>query len=193
MEEKASSSVEQELLLLDKSAGSLRKSLESSTVSACLKSEFRGRIEALQSKGIAAKKRASAQKVDVTLNLIQKEIQDEKEEKAFVMMVDIGADSKASQKVMKLCKKQNIAFMGLSEEDPGSGGKLLAFSYVPDELTSQIRADEWIRATLEVAGGRGGGKPGNAQGQAKDCADVKAVEKAARDYLAAKLAVLGNN
>ena len=62
-------------------------------------------------------------------------------------------------------------------------GKLLAFALVPPELVEAgMKADDWIRAALEPCGGRGGGKPGNAQGQAKECSDVAAVEEAAAAF-----------
>jgi len=36
---------------------------------------------------------------------------------------------------------------------------------------------------LEPAGGRGGGKPGIAQGQAKECSDVEALMDAAKTFV----------
>ena len=44
-------------------------------------------------------------------------------------------------------------------------GKVLAYAGVPDSLTKKLNAGEWVKAVLSVLGGKGGGKPGNAQGQ----------------------------
>lgn len=177
---------------LDKQAGALRKDVDGAFLSAALKAELRGRIEGIQKKANDAKKAALAQRIDVVVNELKvdltKAVEDGK--RALVLNVAIGADSKASQKVVNAVKKiaPDMAFLGLSEEESGSGGKLMAFSVVPDALVeSGLKADEWIRATLEVCGGRGGGKPGNAQGQAPECGDVDAVFAAAEGFASSKV------
>ena len=112
----------------------------------------------------------------------------------LVINVDIGADSKAAQKVMNIVKKNapDMAFMGISDEVVGSGGKVLAFALVPNAMNDgvDLKADKWIRSTLEVCGGRGGGKPVNAQGQAPQCSDVDAVISAANSYANTKVGVI---
>jgi alanyl-tRNA synthetase len=45
-----------------------------------------------------------------------------------------------------------------------------------------FKADDWVRATLAVCGGRGGGKPVSAQGQAAECPDIDAVVEAANAF-----------
>jgi len=172
---------------LDKQAGVMRKELDEAFVSATLKAELRARIEAIQKKAVDAKKAALARRVDLALNEVTADVEAAVTagKKVMVMNVDIGADSKASQKVMNAVKKAapDMAFMGISEEEAGSGGKVLAFSTIPDALVEAgFKADNWVRATLEICGGRGGGKPGNAQGQAKECSDIDAVISAANAY-----------
>ncbi|CAB9513285.1 Alanine--tRNA ligase [Seminavis robusta] len=177
---------------LDKQAGALRKDLDEAFVSASVKAEVRGRIEKIQKKANEVKKAALAQRVDIVLNAVREEVKDAvaDKKKVLVLNVDIGADSKASQKVLNDVKKVAggaLAFLGVSEAEPGSGGKLSAFAIVPDSLVEAgLKADEWIRATLETCGGRGGGKPGNAQGQAQECTDVGAVIDAANSFAESK-------
>jgi alanyl-tRNA synthetase len=177
---------------LDKNAGALRKELDSGFISAVLKANLRGRIEAVQKKGVEAKKRALAQRVDRVLNVVKEQILGAANEgvTSLVLNVDIGADSKASQKVMKAAQAiaPNMAFMGISEEEQGSGGKVMAFALVPDTLIeSGLKADEWVQAALEVCGGRGGGRPTNAQGQASQCDDVEAVISASKKFVVEKI------
>lgn len=177
---------------LDKTAGSIRKDLDAAFLSASVKAELRSRIEGIQKKAVDAKKRALAQRVDIVLNEIKSEVESAlaSNKQVLVFNVDIGADSKASQRVMNTVQDlaPDLAFLGLSEEEPGSGGKLLAFASVPDSLIdSGLNADEWVRSALESCGGRGGGKPGNAQGQAKECVDVAAVLDAANIFAESKL------
>lgn len=177
---------------LDKKAGALRKELDETFMSATVKAELRSRIEAIQKKGIEAKKAALAGRVDRCLNDVKAQLEEAlaQDKRALVLNVDIGADSKASQKVMKAAQSiaPELAFMGVSEEEPGSGGKLLAFALVPPSLVETgFKADEWIRSTLEVCGGRGGGKPSSAQGQAKECDNADEVLAAANIFAESKV------
>ena len=48
-----------------------------------------------------------------------------------------------------------------------------------------LKADEWLRAALDVCGGRGGGRAASAQGQAADAVDMgKGIEAAKAFYTA---------
>ena len=172
---------------LDKQAGALRKELDATYMSAVLKAELRARLDAVQKKAVEAKKKALAKRVDLCLNVVKERVAAAVEEgtKSLVMEVDIGADSKASQKVMNAAKSlaPEMAFLGISEEELGSGGKLMAFAIVPDAIAKNgFKADDWIRAALEVCGGRGGGRPTSAQGQASECTDVSVVIDAAKSF-----------
>jgi alanyl-tRNA synthetase len=177
---------------LDKMAGALRKDVDEAFLSATLKAELRDRISTVQTKAVEVKKAALAKRVDLVLNGVKQQVEDalEKNVRALVLNVDIGADSKASQQVINAVKKiaPDMAFMGLSEEVVGSGGKLLCFAVVPDLLVdSGLKADEWVRNTLEICGGRGGGKSGNAQGQSPECSDLEQVFSAARSFAASRV------
>lgn len=172
---------------LDKQAGALRKELDEAFTSAVVKADLRVRIEGVQKKAVEAKKRALAAKVDKILNVVNEQIEEAvaDNKKILVLNVDIAADSKASQQVMNAAKKiaPDMAFMGLSEEEVGSGGKLMAFAVVPEAMAADgFKADDWVRATLAVCGGRGGGKPVSAQGQAAECPDIDAVVEAANAF-----------
>jgi alanyl-tRNA synthetase len=172
---------------LDKQAGGLRKKVDESFISAALKAVLRNRIEGVQKKATEAKKAALAKRVNFVLKGVTTDVEValSKNARTLVLNLDIGADSKASQQVLTAVKKiaPDMAFFGLSEEEPGSGGKLMAFAMVPESLIeSGLKADEWITKTLDVCGGRGGGKSGNAQGQAMTCSDVDAVMEAAIDF-----------
>ncbi len=177
---------------LDKTAGALRKEIDESYISAVLKDELRTRIDGIQKKAVEAKKRALAGRVDKCLNEVKERVATAVEagSKSLVLDVDIGADSKASQKVMNAVKgiAPDMAFMGISEEEVGSGGKVLVFAIVPDSLVdSGFKADEWVKASLEAVGGRGGGRPSNAQGQAPSCENVDDVISASEAFASEKV------
>eukprot|EP00584_Thalassiosira_punctigera_P009395 CAMPEP_0172543494 /NCGR_PEP_ID=MMETSP1067-20121228/13874_1 /TAXON_ID=265564 ORGANISM="Thalassiosira punctigera, Strain Tpunct2005C2" /NCGR_SAMPLE_ID=MMETSP1067 /ASSEMBLY_ACC=CAM_ASM_000444 /LENGTH=979 /DNA_ID=CAMNT_0013329921 /DNA_START=178 /DNA_END=3113 /DNA_ORIENTATION=- len=163
---------------LDKQAGALRKDLDAAELSAALKSELRARIESVQKKGVDAKKRLLAGRVDRCLITVQADVERALADgnRSLVLDLDIGADSKASQKVIKAVQKMapDLAFLGVSEEEAGSGGRALCFAIVPKVLMEEtgLKANVWLKDVLDFAGGRGGGKPGSAQGQVPNCEDV---------------------
>ena len=172
---------------LDKLAGALRKDLDAGYISAPLKAELRARIEALQKQGVEAKKAQLQKRIDRCLNDVREQIQSASAagKQALVLNTDIGADSKASQRIMNAVKDlaPGMAFMGISEEDPGSGGKLTCYAIVPDSMVAQgFHADDWVKAALANCGGRGGGKANSAQGQAKECSDIENVVSEGNSY-----------
>lgn len=180
---------------LDKQAGALRKDLDAAEFSAALKSDLRARIESVQKKGIDAKKRLLAGRVDRCLNTVTADVEQALADgrRALVLNLDIGADSKASQKVIKAVQKiaPELAFMGVSEEEAGSGGKALCFAIVPKALAAEtgLKANEWLKEVLDAVGGRGGGKPNSAQGQVPSCEDVEAVIAKAESFVKSAVVV----
>ena len=44
-------------------------------------------------------------------------------------------------------------------------GKVLAYTGVPADMAKTMPAGSWLKVALDVLGGKGGGKPTNAQGQ----------------------------
>ena len=54
---------------------------------------------------------------------------------------------------------------------------------------SGLKANEWLKDVLDSVGGRGGGKPGSAQGQAPSCSDVDAVIAKAESFVNDAIAV----
>lgn len=52
-------------------------------------------------------------------------------------------------------------------------------------MQNGLKADEWLRASLEACGGRGGGRATMAQGQAADAADMEKGIAAAKAFVEA--------
>ena len=122
-------------------------------MSAPLKTELRARLESLQKKAVDAKKAALAGRVDRVLEELKATVQETSAQPFLVLNVDIGADAKAAQKVMNAVKAiaPNMAFLGISEEDSGSGGKVMAFSVVPDAMVEcGFKADTWVNAVTGI-------------------------------------------
>lgn len=165
---------------LDKEVGALRKKLDSTELSAAIKLELRERIELVQKDIIEARKRLLAQRVDNCLKVVKDEVESTLRHgaRSLVLKLDIGANLKASQKIVKEVQKNapSLAFMGVSEED-GSRGKVICFAVVPEVLLKEtgLKADKWLMDVVESVGGNGGGKPGIAMGQIPQCNDVDMV------------------
>jgi len=70
----------------------------------------------------------------------------------------------------------------------GAAKTLAALAVVPKELESKLSAKDWVNEALACAGGKGGGKPGRAQGAARDPANATQAEDAAKAYALSKLA-----
>lgn len=178
---------------LEKQAGALRKNLDASFISAPLKAGLRARVEGIQKKSSEAAKKAVQKRVDNVLNEVKQSVHASiaADEQVLVLRVDIGADSKASQTIANAVKDlaPGLPFLGISEEEPGTGGKVMAFAVVPEPLivASGFQADEWVVAALASCGGRGGGRPGNAQAQATLCDDLPALFDAAKAFAISKL------
>jgi alanyl-tRNA synthetase len=189
----AAEALDESTVDLDKQAGAIRKDLDAAFISAALKSELRGRIEVIQKKASEASKKALQQRVGAVVQSLKQVVHDSlaANEPYLVWSVDIGADAKASQTIINTVKDlaPDMAFLGVSEEVPGSGGKVLAFAVVPDAVTtsSGLQAEGWVLAALQSCNGRGGGRSGTAQAQAPSCNDVSEVYSAAKLHASSKI------
>ena len=87
-----------------------------------------------------------------------------------------GVDGKAMQPIVrKVVKETNLATIALAV----AGGKVGCCAAVPKELEGDLAANSWLQGVLAEVGGRGGGKPAQAQGSGPDVAALpKAVEAA---------------
>ena len=70
----------------------------------------------------------------------------------------------------------------------GKGKTAACLALVPSALEAKLSAKDWLNAALGECGGKGGGKPGRAQGAARDPTNIAAAETKARDFATAALA-----
>ena len=174
---------------LEGKVNQLRASLEEMLLSQAVKSNFRSQLENSQKELGAAKNKKMMEIVDLGIQGAKDEIIKiaSSGKKAAILTMNIGSDSKAIKRAIEEIKKVagGVSFLGISTDDE----KITIFSYVPDEAQGNIKANEWISCALEVCGGRGGGKPGMAQGSAafnNDSDKLKLAIKEANKYLESK-------
>jgi alanyl-tRNA synthetase len=68
-------------------------------------------------------------------------------------------------------------------------GRVALIASVPKELTTQFQANKLIQEIAPIVGGKGGGRPDNAQGAGKDASKIEAALARARELLAQGAAV----
>ena len=123
----------------------------------------------LQLKKAEAGKKLNAVLTDVRLSVV---------DKAVCCESFKGIDGKAGQKIVEAVKKVNpdCVYFGVIESDDETG-KISAFCSVPEGRNGA--AGDWLKHVLAEFGGRGGGTPAFASGQATGVASVEEVLKVA--------------
>ena len=64
-----------------------------------------------------------------------------------------------------------------------TGGNVALIAAVPKDLTSKFQANKLIQEIAPIVGGKGGGRPDNAQGAGKDAAKIDDALARARELL----------
>ncbi|KAG5191133.1 alanyl-tRNA synthetase mitochondrial precursor [Tribonema minus] len=173
---------------LEADAPALRQALDAATISAALKAKLRGEVEALQRRAAAAAKAAAAAAADrgVAAARAAAEAAAAAGARSLVTEVAIGGDSKAVKRVLDAVQAAapELAFMGLSPA-AGADGRLLCFALCGDAARAAgLGADAWVAAAMAACGGRGGGKPSAAQGQAPSVEGLQAAADASKAFAA---------
>jgi alanyl-tRNA synthetase len=76
----------------------------------------------------------------------------------------VGSDRGALQAAMKTITDRvpRKAVMLMSPDE--DAGKVAVMAMVPKDQQGRLKAGDWVRETVGVMGGKGGGKPDSAQG-----------------------------
>jgi alanyl-tRNA synthetase len=138
------------------------------------KIELDTRIESLVKKLHKAKSAGAKSNADALIASTLQSVSDEVNSGRFVIALEInvGSDSKALKDAMTKALETNpkVALMLFSVDS--SKDKLLVYAGVSESLqTSDVNAVSWLQSTLKEFGGKGGGKPLMAQGQANISGD----------------------
>jgi alanyl-tRNA synthetase len=90
------------------------------------------------------------------------------------------ADAKLLQAIVDALKPKFRGPIFLAGE---KDGRVALIASVPKELTSQFQANKLIQEIASIVGGKGGGRPDNAQGAGKDAAKIDDALARARELL----------
>ncbi len=66
-------------------------------------------------------------------------------------------------------------------------GKVAVMAMVPKDQQGKLKAGDWVRETVGVMGGKGGGKPDSAQGAGAEIGKVRDAIKAAETFAGSKV------
>jgi alanyl-tRNA synthetase len=90
------------------------------------------------------------------------------------------ADSKLLQNVVDILKSH---FKGPIFLAGAADGRVALIASVPKELTSQFQANKLVQEIAPIVGGKGGGRPDNAQGAGNDVSKIEEALARAREIL----------
>mmetsp|Transcript_13459 Transcript_13459/g.33912 ORF Transcript_13459/g.33912 Transcript_13459/m.33912 type:complete len:1162 (-) Transcript_13459:153-3638(-) len=174
---------------LEAAVNALKVEVDTSVIPFSKKAELRTIVTSLHTKVMDFKKAQAAEnKKKATTLAVASADEAAAAGAAFVITkVDVGLDTKA---VIEACtaiqkKHASMAVMLLSADSEKE--KALAYAGVPENMTSKLPAGEWVKSALEVLGGKGGGKPTNAQGQGPNWQKVDEAMDVAKQLAALKL------
>ena len=109
-----------------------------------------------------------------------KELREAHSEAKSIIATIPDADGKLLQNVVDTLKSH---FKGPIFLAGAADGRVALVASVPKELTSQFQANKLIQEIAPIVGGKGGGRPDNAQGAGKDVSKIDEALARARELL----------
>jgi len=158
----------------------LKQAVDGATISAHVKAELREKEAAYSKKLQQAAKKLQQAATDNAANdaITVAAAAAAAGQKYAVLELPGGIDGKALQPlVQRVIKETGVAVLALSVD--ADSAKVACYAAVPDDAVGTLPANTWLQSALKEVGGRGGGKPGAAQGSGSELDGVpKAIEAA---------------
>ncbi|MFG0326753.1 MAG: alanine--tRNA ligase [Phycisphaerales bacterium JB037] len=166
---------------------SLNAEIDSMTLSVSDRADLRAQLEPLLTRIKAAQKARAKEAAARAIESARSIGAAAREEgKRFVVArLDAGEDRQAIGQAMKLIQDAcpDAAVIALSADE-----KVAIVAAVPDDLVQQgLKAGDWVRVAAEACGGKGGGKPNQAQGGGTDPGKLADAVDAAERHAASVL------
>ncbi len=171
---------------LRREAGEIAAEIDELTMPVARKAELRAALAGLQERLKSAAKEESKAKAAEAAHLARQiaESAGVSPDPIVVATLDAGGDRQALQAALQTIRDRcpRKAVMLLSVDD-GEKPSVSIIAGVPEELMKLgIRAGEWVREAAQAVGGKGGGRPDQAQGGGPDVGKVKQAVAAARTW-----------
>jgi len=164
--------------------------LEQETLPATGKNAIRTKLGEVQKKLKEAGKAAAAEKAKAAQGLAAGIAQAaaSSPEEIVIASLELGSDRGALEAALKTitCHCPNKAVMLMSPD--AEAGRVALMACVPSCLvTKGLKAGDWIREVAGIMGGKGGGRPDNAQGSGSDLSKLKEATGHARTFAFGKI------
>lgn len=106
----------------------------------------------------------------------------------IVLTLQVDGSSKALTACSKAIKAANAELAFLLLSDDSVKGTLSILAEVPKSAQGKISAVDWMKVSIAECGGKGGGKPGKASGNARDATNMNKSEETATAFAQSKFA-----
>ncbi|KAK9836990.1 hypothetical protein WJX81_004555 [Elliptochloris bilobata] len=168
---------------------SLKKDVVEAVTPAAVKAVQRKALSALQNRVLEEQKAAAADTVaraaESALAVADAAVA---AGQAFAcVQLDIGADNKASGKVAEVVQAKHAALPFIFFSPDAGAGKVMVSTNMPKALSGKLDAKEWLAAALGPLGGKGGGRPVQAQGTGTQLDRLQEAMAAAEEFARSRL------
>ena len=135
--------------------------INKSQVSYCKKDEFRNRLNVLKKSLIELEKASQNALLNEVLEKVKCLAEENLKSQFIVAKLEAGTNNNILNSALKQISKihSNVAAMLFSADDK----KVVCLSSVSKELSSKLKASEWVQEISPVIDGKGGGKQESAQ------------------------------
>jgi len=161
----------------NKQINDLFDELNKSQISYWKRDEFRNRLNALKKVLLDLEKANQNAMLNDLIEDVKRLAEENLKNQFIVAKVNAGSNGKMLDTAVKQIAKihPNVATMLFSKDD----SKVVCFSNVSKELSSKLKANEWIKEVSPTIDGKGGGKPESAQASGSKTGSIdEAVELA---------------
>ncbi len=154
------------------------------------KNAIRAKLSEIQKKLKEAGKAAAAEKAKQAQGLASGIAQAAagSPEQVVIASLELGSDRKALEAALKTitsaCPNKAVMLMSVDND----AGRVALMATVPSGLVAKgLKAGDWIREVAGIMGGKGGGRPDNAQGSGSDLSKLKEATGHARTFAFGKI------
>ncbi|MEQ8769805.1 MAG: alanine--tRNA ligase [Phycisphaerales bacterium] len=159
--------------------------LDQLTMSAALKARLRDEVGYLAERAKQAAKAAAAERAGQAQSMARQiaSAAQSSMEPVVVSTIEAGSDRKAleaaANTVASACPALGVMLVSPDESE----GKAAIMAVVPKALVSRgLKAGDWVKEVAAILGGKGGGRPEQAQGGGTDLSKLSEAIKHARSY-----------
>ncbi|MEM7755283.1 MAG: alanine--tRNA ligase [Planctomycetota bacterium] len=175
---------------LKKAMAEFQSRLDEMTIPTSRRHQIRERLSGLQDKVKAAAKAAAADAAreaaragEVLADAAERTL-----DPCFVSTIELGSDRGALQAALKtVAQRVPRTPVMLISPDENAGSAAIMAAAPKDANDKGLKAGDWVRATAQIMGGKGGGRPDAAQGAGPDLSKLKDALAEAKRFALEKL------